>query len=131
MSKLETIDEDFTKAFVKAMWDGSNISLIVQFVAISIQRIWFQMRFVRSSRTITMNSTSGSPRLTDPSLYKETPRSSKGGVKRDTKIVCYPKEDQYEILVQTTIGDLAMKQSEFIGFPSELYVEKPTAKRGD
>ena len=39
--------------------------------------MWFQTRFVRTSRTTEMSSLSGSQRLTDSSRYKGIPRSSK------------------------------------------------------
>merc|ERR1712072_1121391 len=51
-----------------------------------------------------------------------------GEVKRGTKVICYLKEDQSEFLEERRLKDLVKKQSEFIGFPIELYVEKSKEK---
>merc|ERR1712194_267557 len=50
------------------------------------------------------------------------------GIKRGTKIICYLKEDQSEFLEKRRLKDLVKKNSEFIGFPIELYVEKSKEK---
>merc|ERR1711935_509293 len=51
-----------------------------------------------------------------------------GEVKRGTKVICYLKEDQSELLEERRLKDLVKKHSEFIGFPIELYVEKSKEK---
>merc|ERR1712176_157823 len=51
-----------------------------------------------------------------------------GEIKRGTKIVCHLKEDQTEFLEERRLKDLVKKHSEFIGFPIELYIEKPQEK---
>ena len=49
--------------------------------------------------------------------------------KRDTKVICYLKEDQSEFLEDRRLKDLEKKYSEFIGFSIELYVEKSKRRR--
>merc|ERR1711957_596764 len=51
-----------------------------------------------------------------------------GEIKRGTKVICYLKEDQSEVLEERRLKDLVKKHSEFIGFPIELYVEKSKEK---
>ena len=41
---------------------------------------------------------------------------------------CYLKKDQSEILEERRLKDLVKKHSEFIGYPTELYVEKSKDK---
>merc|ERR1712207_77962 len=47
-----------------------------------------------------------------------------------TKVICYLKEDQSELLEERRLKDLVKKHPEFIGFPIELYVEKAEDKDG-
>eukprot|EP00665_Eupelagonemidae_sp_cell47_P003954 gene3954-3928_t len=47
-----------------------------------------------------------------------------GEIKRGTKVLCYPGEDQSEFLGERRLKCLAKRHSEFMGFPMELYVEK-------
>ena len=47
-----------------------------------------------------------------------------GGVKRDTKITFYLKEDQSEFSEERRLKDLVKTLSELIGFPFELSMEK-------
>ena len=51
-----------------------------------------------------------------------------GGVKRDTKITFYLKEDQSESSEERRLADLVKKFSKFHGFPIELHVEKSKGK---
>jgi len=53
-----------------------------------------------------------------------------GEVKGDTKIVCYVKEDQLEILEERRLNNLERKHSESIGFPIELNAAKSKEKEG-
>ena len=51
-----------------------------------------------------------------------------GGVKHDTKITFYLKEDQSEFSEERRLKDLVKTLSEFIGFPFELSMEKSKEK---
>ena len=72
----------------------------------SFRPIWSRTRFVSSARALKTNSTSGSRRPVSPSPCRTTPRCTRGG----------------------RLTDLAMKLSEFIGFPIVLHVEKSKEK---
>ena len=54
-----------------------------------------------------------------------------GENKRGTKIIFYLKEDQSEFLEVRRLTDLVKKLSEFIGFPTELHVEKSKTDSGE
>ena len=127
---LVTFDDADIKAVMKAMCDD-NISLDGQFGAIPYlayvvaDKVRADIKNNRDEQNIWESASDRSVTVQrDTEIVQEE-------VKRDTKIVCYLKEDQYEILVQTMIGDLAMKHSESIGFPKELYVERLNVKQGD
>eukprot|EP00415_Alexandrium_ostenfeldii_P004414 UN4414 len=47
-----------------------------------------------------------------------------GEMKRGTKVICFLKEDQSELLEERRLKDLLKKHSDCIGFPIKLYVEK-------
>ena len=47
-----------------------------------------------------------------------------GEVKRGTKVICYLKEDQSDILEERRLKDVVKQNSEFIVFPIELHVDK-------
>merc|ERR1712061_741041 len=48
---------------------------------------------------------------------------------RGTKVVLHLKDDQLEYIGERRIKDLVKKHSEFISYPIELLVEKPTDKK--
>ena len=109
---LVTFDDADIKAFMNAMCNDSNIFLDCQFGAILClayvvsDKVRAGIKNNRDEHYIRESATDRSlTEQRDTEIVQEE-------VKRDTKIVCYLKEDQYEILVQTMIGDLAMKHSE-------------------
>ena len=61
-------------------------------------------------------------------VWRRTSLCPTGEVERNTKIVYFLKEDQYEILVKMTTEDLVLKYSESADFSNELYVESLNVK---
>ena len=51
-----------------------------------------------------------------------------GEVKRETNIICNPKEDQLEFLEERRFKESVKKHSEWIGFPIDLFVENSKEK---
>ena len=51
-----------------------------------------------------------------------------GEIKRGTKVICYLKQDQSELLEGRRLEDLVKQHSHFIGIFSEPYVEKSNEK---
>merc|ERR1712003_162612 len=101
-----------TKAFMEAMAAGGDISMIGQF------GVGFYSAYLVSDKVRVVSKHNDDEQYVWESaaggsftVQKDT-ELVHGEVKRGTKIICYLKEDQ----------------SEFIGFPIELYVEKSKEK---
>ena len=100
------------QSFHESLCDDSNISLDGQFGAIH-HLAYVVSDMVRADIKNNRDEQYIWESATDRSLtVKRDTEIVQEEVKRDTKIVCYLKEDQYEILVQTMVGDLAMTHSE-------------------